>query len=233
VAPILVDHGLAETAVLPSPASLRASVGSGRLSPAAMDVLERWLVALFFGQVVLRLVYDAWTYNNPGALLLLPSEALTLILILVRRRTDRISLRWGDWLAAIVGTALPTLVISGTARAESTALLGLVFLTFMGLIVQVHAKLCLGRSAGMIAANRGVRESGPYQFVRHPMYAGYCLAEAAFLMANWTVWNAVVLATALVCQLIRIQAEERLLRQDPAYAAYAERVRWRLIPGLY
>jgi protein-S-isoprenylcysteine O-methyltransferase Ste14 len=34
-------------------------------------------------------------------------------------------------------------------------------------------------------------------------------------------------------QLLRIRAEERLLRETAGYADYAARVRWRLVPGLY
>jgi protein-S-isoprenylcysteine O-methyltransferase Ste14 len=38
---------------------------------------------------------------------------------------------------------------------------------------------------------------------------------------------------ALCLQLVRMQAEERLLSRDPMYAEYAQNVRYRLVPGLY
>jgi protein-S-isoprenylcysteine O-methyltransferase Ste14 len=98
---------------------------------------------------------------------------------------------------------------------------------------QIMAKLSLNRSFGMVPANRGVVTSGLYGLVRHPVYASYLLGHIAFLLANPTLWNASLYAVALGLQLARMQAEERLLRRDPVYAAYAQSVRYRLVPGLY
>ena len=38
----------------------------------------------------------------------------------------------------------------------------------IGLYVQISGKLILGRSFGLIAANRGIKVAGPYRIVRHP-----------------------------------------------------------------
>jgi protein-S-isoprenylcysteine O-methyltransferase Ste14 len=102
-----------------------------------------------------------------------------------------------------------------------------------GFLLQVAAKLTLRRSFGVVAANRGVKASGPYRLVRHPMYAGYILTQLGFLLAAPVLWNLLVYAVLWSFQVLRIRAEERVLRQDPAYQALAGQVRWRLIPGLY
>ncbi len=85
----------------------------------------------------------------------------------------------------------------------------------------------------MVAANRGIKRSGLYAAVRHPMYLGYFLANAGVLMLNPSIWNAALIALWTVCQLLRIQAEERVLFEDPIYRAHAERVRYRLLPYVY
>jgi protein-S-isoprenylcysteine O-methyltransferase Ste14 len=103
----------------------------------------------------------------------------------------------------------------------------------MGLLVQLHAKLTLGRSIGCIPANRGLKLAGPYRFVRHPMYAGYLLSHLAFLAMNPTAWNLAVYALCYGVQVPRLMAEERLLGGDPRYREYQAAVRYRLIPGLF
>jgi protein-S-isoprenylcysteine O-methyltransferase Ste14 len=102
-----------------------------------------------------------------------------------------------------------------------------------GLLLSISAKVALNRSFGVTAANRGVKREGPYRLLRHPMYAGYALTQVAFLLLNPCAWNLAIYALSWTVQVLRIGAEERLLLEDPAYQAYAGRVRFRLAPGLY
>ncbi len=79
-----------------------------------------------------------------------------------------------------------------------------------------------------------VIDSGPYAYVRHPMYAGVLLitAGAPLLLGSW--WG--LLAGALFVFLIGVRAvlEERTLKAElEGYAAYAAKVRYRLVPYLW
>jgi protein-S-isoprenylcysteine O-methyltransferase Ste14 len=106
-------------------------------------------------------------------------------------------------------------------------------LILIGLFVQIAAKICLGRSFGLIAANRGVKSQGPYRFVRHPMYAGYTLTHIGLFLSMPSLKNALLYSLALSFQLVRIVREEAVLRQDAEYRAFAEQVRFRLVPKLF
>ncbi|MEO8520881.1 MAG: methyltransferase, partial [Acidobacteriota bacterium] len=102
-----------------------------------------------------------------------------------------------------------------------------------GLLVVIAGKLSLGRSFGLMPANRGVVSSGMYRFVRHPIYSGYLLTHAAFCAANPTLGNLLVLVGADVALAIRALCEEQTLAADAAYRAYQQQVRWRVLPGLF
>jgi protein-S-isoprenylcysteine O-methyltransferase Ste14 len=102
-----------------------------------------------------------------------------------------------------------------------------------GLVVVTSAKFSLNRRIGMAPANRGVQARWSYALVRHPMYLGYVIGQTGFLLNNATIWNAMILGFDWALQLVRIRQEEAHLGVDPAYQAYAERVRFRLIPWIY
>ena len=93
--------------------------------------------------------------------------------------------------------------------------------------------MSLGRSFGLIPANRGIVSTGLYRLVRHPIYLGYLITHVAFVAANPTLWNLALLLTADIALLARAVCEERTLARDDAYRQYQTRVRWRVVPGLF
>ena len=72
-----------------------------------------------------------------------------------------------------------------------------------------------------------------YRFVRHPIYAGYLFTHMGILMVMPSLINLVIYAIGWWAQILRIDAEERLLSQDPDYREYLTQTRRRLIPGIY
>ncbi len=80
-----------------------------------------------------------------------------------------------------------------------------------------------------------VISAGPYAFVRHPGYsAGIVLVLASGLALNSWLAAALLAVWSLLFLFYRTIAEDRVLRAElPGYRAYAERVRWRLIPGIW
>ncbi|VWB69140.1 isoprenylcysteine carboxyl methyltransferase [Burkholderia lata] len=106
-------------------------------------------------------------------------------------------------------------------------------LQIVGIAWQLFAKLSLGRSFGLLPANRGVVSSGAYRFVRHPIYAGYLLSEIGFLLTNFGTRNLVTISAWMLLQIGRILLEEHVLSEDADYRAYKTQVRYRLIPGVF
>lgn len=163
--------------------------------------------------------------------LLVVQQGLLMVLFLVRRRALETSARFLDWVVGVGGTFLP---LAMRPRAERSALAWLGEpLQFAGLLLATVASGFLGRSMGIVAANRGVRTGGLYGFVRHPIYAGHLLGYVGFLTANPTGRNALITAVTIALMAGRARAEERLLARDPAYRAYLGRTRWRFVPFVY
>ena len=87
-----------------------------------------------------------------------------------------------------------------------------------------------------LQTERGHRviSTGPYAFVRHPMYSGTVLffIGAPLLLGSW--WGVAIAPLFAVLFAIRSGIEEQtLIKGLPDYADYTERVRYRLIPGLW
>jgi protein-S-isoprenylcysteine O-methyltransferase Ste14 len=83
---------------------------------------------------------------------------------------------------------------------------------------------------------RGQRvvSSGPYRYVRHPMYAGMFLflPSGALLVGSW--WGLLLCLVLLGLLVWRIPREERILENGLAgYDEYERRVRYRLIPHVW
>ncbi|MFL5966025.1 MAG: DUF192 domain-containing protein [Gaiellaceae bacterium] len=169
------------------------------------------------------------TTHHPVGLGLVLFELVAATLFMVRRdplTTSREPLAW-------VATAIGTWGILA-ARPAYAPLFGLGWLFFTLQLLGAATAICslgaLGRCFGLVAANRGIRTSGPYRLVRHPVYASYFVADIAYTFENPSNWNVSVLAAVLTCQLVRIRTEEACLRADPGYRTYCERVRYRLLP---
>jgi protein-S-isoprenylcysteine O-methyltransferase Ste14 len=87
-----------------------------------------------------------------------------------------------------------------------------------------------------LQTERGHRvvSTGPYAWVRHPMYTGTILffVGAPMLLGSW--WGVAMAPLFAMLFAIRSGIEERaLIAGLPEYADYAARVRYRLLPGLW
>lgn len=191
-----------------------------------LDGVEKVAVVALFAWLCLR--FAGSLQDQPANLIFLISEGVVALMVLLRRSTDQISLNPVDWIIGVGGTMLPMLVNpSGGGWGGGAVLL------LAGLAFSLVAKLTLGRSFGVVAANRGVKRGGIYATVRHPMYLGYFVIYVGVLLVNPSLWNGALLLAWAGLQIARIQAEERVLMLDPAYRDHAERVRFRLVPFIY
>lgn len=87
-----------------------------------------------------------------------------------------------------------------------------------------------------IQTERGhtVATGGPYQYVRHPGYAGGILVYLTTPIVLGSLWAFIPAALSIAGSLIRTSLEDRTLQDELAgYADYARQVRYRMLPGIW
>jgi protein-S-isoprenylcysteine O-methyltransferase Ste14 len=175
--------------------------------------------------------YAHWrATGRPSGLATTLLESWTALLFLVRRPASTLSGSTVAWIVAPIGSF--AMLLSRPHDAGLPA--GLCEAVQLGGLIFALASLgMLGRSFGLVAANRGIKTGGPYGFVRHPAYTGYLLTYLGYVAENLSLRNVVLLVVGTTCQLVRIREEERVLTRDDSYAQYRRSVRYRLIPLLY
>ena len=79
-----------------------------------------------------------------------------------------------------------------------------------------------------------VASSGPYRYVRHPGYVGYITAAFATALALGSLWALVPAGLGMCAFVVRTALEDKTLQKELAgYKEYTQRVRYRLLPGVW
>ncbi len=105
------------------------------------------------------------------------------------------------------------------SRPTKTSLVIGLALSILGLLLRAWA-------AGHLAKNQNLAVSGPYAYLRNPLYVGTLITAAGLVVASRSLFLTIVFfAVFLLVYLPAIELEEQHLRNlFPEYAAYAERV---------
>ena len=111
------------------------------------------------------------------------------------------------------------------------ATVGLVF-ELCGVMLTQVARVYMGRSFGILPANRGIVSKGPFRWVRHPIYFGWLVLSIGYAISYTNPRNVILIVATLPFMVWRIDQEEVHLGADPDYRGYMDRVRYRLLPGL-
>ena len=207
--------------------TLPAGLGKG-------DITARFVIVALFSIMVVRLGSDFLQTGRIAGLLLLASEALVVILTVFRRPAGAVDRSVKARTLMVISLIGPILVSPAPASVPTLLpAFATVAISVCGLLVVIVGKVSLGRSFGLMPANRGVVSTGVYRLVRHPIYMGYLISHAAFCAANPTIGNLLILGGADAALLVRAVCEERTLAQDSAYREYQQQVRWRVMPGVF
>jgi protein-S-isoprenylcysteine O-methyltransferase Ste14 len=213
-------------------ANLSVVMGLALFAPAGtLRFVEAWVfMALFFGAALAITVYLA--RSDPA---------------LLERRTQAGPIAEKEWAQKIIqGVAsvafLSTLVIPaldhrfGWSHAPLSAVIAGDALVILGFVVVflVFRENTYTSSVIEVATEQRVIDTGPYAAVRHPMYAGALVLIAGIPLALGSLVGLLMLPPFVAIIVWRLLDEERFLVDRLAgYAAYREKTRRRLIPGIW
>ena len=225
----LAETGLKEGARMAIEGELERPRGHAGTLATAISNLALACLYVFFASA--HFTFARRTGQWRTAMPIVALEAILVCLALARRRSVGTSSRPADWTIGVVGAFLPLLLRPDEGAGPLARLAEP--LQVVGLLITMAGVLSLGRSFGLIAADRGIKTSGVYRVVRHPLYAGYLLGYLGYLGVYPNLWNCVITVGTAVALNWRALVEERFLARDPAYRDYLRRVRWRFLPSVY
>jgi protein-S-isoprenylcysteine O-methyltransferase Ste14 len=218
----------------------------GVLFTAAMLFIPAWRLDWVMGWVYVAL----WLlWHSALALILIPTNPE---LLAERARPQKGSKSWDVKLLSFTGLATLALgILAGfdvrlgwTAQALSGGQVSLLLQVAAAVIAALGYALSVWAMTAnaffsvtvRIQEDRGqtVATGGPYRVVRHPGYVGsvaFNLLSPIMLGSLWALIPGVLAALAFV---IRTALEDRTLQQElPGYVEYAQRTRYRLVPGIW
>ena len=183
----------------------------------------KWMAVLFWvilGGLQLAVAFEL---RLLVPLLLSAQSAFAAYWLLRRRKATANAPRWMQIIAW--GTVLLPMALRVVAPSPVGSIASL-----LGLSLTLWSLSALGASFGLAPADRGLVTSGPYRYLRHPMYTGELISVLGALATNWSFWNAGVVALLLLVLIGRIHQEEKILF---GYKNYRMRTPWRFLPGVW
>jgi len=194
-------------------------------------LLSNIALALLWGSFLWRHIVSYDDQGQTLILLFILVESILVVIFLFRKKPTDISVKIPDWVAALAGTFAPLLFIpenSGLFLPSANTLL------VTGTIIVFLAYLSLNTSLGIVPADRGVKITGLYRIVRHPMYLGYIVLDTGYLLLNASPYNLLIFIIIICAIIWRIRAEEAFLEHANAdYSKLKKQTPFALIPFVY
>lgn len=182
-------------------------------------VVSRAIAARVHPDVIAERAHTLEARNTkPWDKILAPLLALGSILILVTAGLDR-----------LVGALSPF-----STWAKFTALAGIVIGYAFSSWALVENRFFSGTVRIQTERGHHVISSGPYRLIRHPGYAGGLLGYMLIPVLLDSLWAFVPAVLLGIVMIARTALEDKTLQTElPGYAEYAQRTRYRLIPGVW
>lgn len=207
-------------------------MAAGLFGPAGTFLWpEAWLfMAVIFGWAFLvfgwlarhnqQLLSDRLTYMKGTAVgwdkVFTVVNTLLFVPMLILPGLDAVRFGWSPRIVALEALGLTLFVV-----------------TLLGIFWTMRENTYLSRVVEIQPGQR-VINTGPYARVRHPMYACSLVMMPGMALALGSYWSLIPALLASALLIVRTRAEDRLLQRElPGYAEYAQKVRWRLLPGVW
>jgi protein-S-isoprenylcysteine O-methyltransferase Ste14/uncharacterized membrane protein (UPF0127 family) len=204
--------------------------------PRRLGNLMHWplnaLIGVLWGRFVLTALNQCLLDGHPLSFLIVIHNTLLMFFFLMRRKSLMVSSRALDWVIPVL-TLCGALMLRPADSDPQFRATASAWLQCFGVAGIIFSLLSLGKSFGIVPANRKIVCAGAYRIVRHPLYISEIVFYTGFVTGNPSLQNVIMILLILAGQLYRSVSEETLLAIDPSYRSYREKVRYRFIPGLF
>jgi protein-S-isoprenylcysteine O-methyltransferase Ste14 len=117
-----------------------------------------------------------------------------------------------------------------------SASLPMILVQLAAVTLLIWARISFGRRSYHVVADPtsgGLVTTGPYRYIRHPIYSSMCLFVWAAVVSHWSLRSVLIGLLVLGSALVRLFCEEALVSaQYPEYKQYAART-WRMVPYVF
>ena len=190
------------------------------------------LLALVVAAKIVASPDDAWP-SRLSSFCLACFYLLLALLILTRSPAKAQSEGLLPKIAAFVGTYLPWTITFFGKTHHTLPNLASTVLVLTGAIMMLVTIRHLGRSFSLVPQARSVVQTGPYRWIKHPLYLAEEITVTGVVLQYLSPITVMILFLHIAIQICRILYEEDLLRRTlPEYSRY-EQSRWRLIPYVW
>jgi protein-S-isoprenylcysteine O-methyltransferase Ste14 len=201
--------------------------------PGLMHWLVNIAVASFFSYYIYDCIVRLATGTDVILLIALLFRNTSITLVFLFRRPSKLtSKNVGDWIVAIGGTFITYLYTSWREPIYPFVVpIAYVVMT----VTAILSTICiinLGRSFGIVPANRGVKTKLLYGIVRHPLYSLYTIYDLALISLTFTSHNCYICILHALFSYLRAKREENVLLRDRAYKEYVSKTRYMFLPGV-
>jgi len=186
---------------------------------------------LIFGAMTVSRGRSLFTEFRWMELLWLFYNGTLCVLFLIRSRPSVVSLHPVHWLVALL-TSFSGLFLQQRPAAPPALETIADVMIVAGILASVVAGISLGRSYDVFPALRGLTTGWIYGLIRHPMYLSSIVIRLGYVLKHPSAYNLLIFAGIVWLYDLRAGYEESVLENDPRYADYRNRVRFRFVPGI-
>jgi protein-S-isoprenylcysteine O-methyltransferase Ste14 len=219
-------------------------------------VLQGFIVTPISLMAILLLTAGRWDYWQAWFLIGLTMILLVVNLMMMRNAPDVINERlapgkgWKNWDKVITSTVnlltVISMIISGldAGRYGWSPKFNWVFYKLFFVLYLLGQALFFWSmrtnryfsSVVRIQKDRKqvVCQEGPYKIVRHPSYVGWIIYTIFTPLILGSLWGLIPQGIAFILMLVRTKWEDDMLKKElPGYEQYTNKVKYRLIPGVW
>ncbi len=161
------------------------------------------------------------------------SNMVIVTLFLIRKPYKKFNTNIFDQVIALVAFCSGAALMGSPPTGGPTALLISDAVIVTANILGTFTLLNLGKSFGIFIAYRELKCNGLYRIIRHPMYFTDILLRVGYIISHFKAVSILIFIASTGCYVYRAILEERFLANQPEYAEYMEKVKYRFIPYVF